>query len=206
MIGFFGGSFDPVHFGHLNNARAMKRLLDLSELYFMPCAKPVHKSELSFSNQARIEMLQLAIQDYDELKIDLREINRKSASYTITSLIEIKQQHPKTPICLIMGMDSYINLPTWKDYQDFVRYTHLVVLNRPEFTNNQIEFDLFTETQNINDLHQQACGLVYFANTPMLDISSSMIRGKISSQSDLTGLMPDTLIHYINHHGINQTT
>ena len=206
MIGFFGGSFDPVHFGHLDNARAMKRLLDLSELYLMPCAKPVHKSELSFSNQARIEMLQLAIQDYDELKIDLREINRESASYTITSLIEIKQQYPTTPICLIMGMDSYVNLPSWKDYQEFAQYTHLVILNRPEFTNNQIEFDLFTETQNINDLHQQACGLVYFANTPMLDISSSMIRGKISSQSDLTGLMPDTLIHYINHHGINQTT
>lgn len=206
MIGFFGGSFDPVHFGHLNNARAIKRLLNLSELYLMPCAKPVHKGELSFSNQARIEMLELAIQDYDELKIDLREINRKSASYTITSLIEIKRQYPDTPICLIMGMDSYVNLDSWKDYQDFAQYTHLVVLGRSGITNNRVAFESFNETQTINDLHQYPYGLVYFANTPMLDISSSMIRGKISTQSDLTGLMPDTLIHYINQHETKSTT
>lgn len=202
MIGFFGGSFDPVHFGHLENAHTIKHLLNLSELYLMPCASPVHKGELSFTNQARIEMLRLAIKDYDELKIDLREINRESASYTITSLIEIKRQYPTTPICLIMGMDSYINLPSWKEYQDFAQYAHLVVLNRDSVAHNRSALKPFTKTQTISDLHQKPCGLVYFADTPMLDISSSMIRGKISTQSDLTGLMPDTLIHYIKYHEI----
>jgi len=128
MIGFFGGSFDPIHFGHLKNAVSLKDTLNLSKLFLMPCAAPVHKNKLNFSNTQRLEMLQLATQEFSELFIDLREINRDSASYTIESLIDIKREYPDTPICLIIGMDSFINLHTWKDYQDFHQYVHLVVL------------------------------------------------------------------------------
>ncbi len=199
MIGFFGGSFDPVHFGHLKNAVSLKKTLGLSELFLMPCAAPVHKNKLNFSNDQRLEMLQLAIQEFDALSIDLREINRDSASYTIESLIDIKREYPDTPVCLIVGMDSFTNLRSWKDWQDFHHYIHLVVIARPGY---QAPKDLtcsFKPTESIAELRNQAAGLLYFDNTKLLDISSSEIQGKISAQQSLSGLLPESIIHYLQH-------
>jgi len=193
MIGFFGGSFDPVHFGHLKNAALLKSTLDLSELFLMPCAAPVHKNKLNFSNTQRLE--------------DLREINRDSASYTIESLIDIKHEYPDTPVCLIIGMDSFINLSTWKNYQDFHQYVHLVVIARPDCQAPITSYS-FTPTQTITELHNQTAGLLYFANTELLDISSSDIHcilfntalsGKMSAQQSLSGLLPESIIHYLQH-------
>jgi nicotinate-nucleotide adenylyltransferase (EC 2.7.7.18) len=154
MIGFFGGSFDPVHFGHLKNAVSLKDTLNLSRLFLMPCAAPVHKNKLNFSNAQRLEMLRLATQEFNELSLDLREINRDSDSYTIESLIDIKHEYPDTPICLIIGMDSFINLSTWKDYQDFHQYAHLVVIARPNYQAPSTSYS-FTLTQSVAELHDQ---------------------------------------------------
>lgn len=198
MIGFFGGSFDPVHFGHLKNVVSLKDTLNLSKLFLMPCAAPVHKNGLNFSNDQRLEMLQLATQEFNELSIDLREINRDSASYTIESLIDIKHEYPDTPICLIIGMDSFINLPTWKNYQDFHQYVHLIVIARPNYQAPSTSYS-FTLAQSVAELHDQTSGLLYFSNTELLDISSSDIQGKINTQQSLSGLLPESIIHYLQH-------
>jgi len=198
MIGFFGGSFDPIHFGHLKNAVSLKDTLNLSKLFLMPCAAPVHKNGLNFSNDQRLEMLQLATQEFNELSIDLREINRDSASYTIKSLIDINHEYPDTPICLIIGMDSFISLSTWKDYQDFHQYVHLIVIARPNYQAPSTSYS-FTPTQSVAELHDQASGLLYFSNTELLNISSSDIQGKINTQQSLSGLLPESIIHYLQH-------
>ena len=205
MIGFFGGSFDPVHFGHLKNAQQIKRELNLSELFLMPCREPVHKNELTFLTEQRLQMLQMAIEDFVELSLDTREINRKSESYSIDSLKEIALEFPEEIICLIIGMDSFNQLSSWKDYQTFHQYCHLIVLQRSGEKNKQ-NYANFTLAQNPGDLTYKNSGLIYFAKTDLHDVSSSDIRGilfetsqqgKIHAQQSLDELIPKRIINYL---------
>lgn len=189
MIGFFGGSFDPVHYGHLKTARAVKKELGLQQLFLMPCRAPVHKDALHFSNQQRLDMLNLALVEFNDLQIDMRELNRQSPSYTMETLKHIQFDYPNEEIFLIIGQDSFNTLKTWKDYQKFNGYASVVVL--PRIANNQ---SLNSDIAN-----------VHFAKTPVLDISSTQVRsilfdaasiGKINSQK-LSGLLPENIIQYI---------
>lgn len=196
MIGIFGGSFDPVHYGHLNNATSLKQALDLSELYLMPCANPVHKDGLTFSNTERLKMLELACEPLN-LRIDTREMDRQGDSYTIDSLIDIAKDHPSETLCLIIGADSFLQLDTWKDYQAFHQYCHLVVIERPESPlTHRADFG-FTLAESAEQLKQQPTGLVWFDQGEMLDISSSEIRGKIARGEDLSDLLPASVINHL---------
>ena len=172
----------------------------------MPCRAPVHKDNLVFSTRQRLEMLNIALQDFPGLKIDQREINRTSDSYSIDSLKEIAGEYPNETICLIIGMDSFNQLSTWKEYQDFTNYCHLIVMARPD-NQNQQNYCNFSLTDTVNDLQINKTGLIYFSKTKMLDISSSNIRGilssstingKIRSEKSLAGLLPAGIINYLN--------
>ncbi|KAA0445915.1 MAG: nicotinate (nicotinamide) nucleotide adenylyltransferase [Candidatus Thioglobus sp.] len=182
MIGFFGGSFDPVHYGHLKTAVAIKKELAIDELFLLPCKEPVHKNDLHFSNKQRLEMLNLALVEFDELQIDSREMDRKSASWTIDTLKEIKANYPNKKIFLIIGADSFATLNTWKDHQQLGKYAQLVVLPR---------------ANSVQDARKNST--VYFAKTPLIDISSTQIRSILKGKmcDNLTGLLPDSLINYI---------
>ncbi|SHN89783.1 nicotinate (nicotinamide) nucleotide adenylyltransferase [bacterium endosymbiont of Bathymodiolus sp. 5 South] len=179
MIGFFGGSFDPIHYGHLKTARAIKKELALSQLFLMPCKAPVHKDALQFSNKQRLEMLNLALIEFNDLKIDTREIDRQTPSYTIDTLKHIKEDYPNKKIFLIIGQDSFNTLETWKDYQQFGDYAQPVILPRT------------ADTQKIHTG-------IFFSKTPLVDISSTQIRNKIRNQQDLSGLLPENIIEYIH--------
>jgi len=180
MIGFFGGSFDPIHFGHLKNATAIKKELNLSELFLMPCATPVHKSKLRFSAKQRLDMLRLAVQEFSELSIDTREIDQQSSSYTIDSLKQIHTEHPNDKIFFIMGADSFDNIASWKKHQQLSDYATLVVLPR-----------IGSKQTNNED--------IYFSKAPLVNISSTQIRSKIDAQQSLSGLLPESIIHYLQH-------
>lgn len=129
-IGILGGTFDPVHFGHLRTALELKQILDLQEIKFLPCHTPVHKELPSAHPHHRIAMLQLAIANESGFALDDRELRRATPSYMIETLTSLRQELNDTPLILIMGSDAFTNLPTWKNWQQLLDMAHIAVAIR----------------------------------------------------------------------------
>lgn len=197
MIGIYGGSFDPVHLGHLITAESIKKELNFERLFLLPCCEPVHKNALHYSSKQRLEMLNLAIKEFPSLEIDTREIDRGGSSYMIETLAEIVKEFKDSSICLIIGMDSFINFKTWKKWDEFAKLIHLIILPRNTNQHPQKSLDTFDIALDKNHLNNKTSGLLYFSNSELIDISSSDIRGKIVSNQSLDGLTPSSIINIL---------
>ena len=200
MIGIYGGSFDPIHLGHLRTATSLKTELKLDHLFLLPCCEPVHKDGLKYSSNDRLKMLNLALNNFSTLEIDSREIIRGGDSYMIDTLRELKQIYKDEPICLIIGMDSFQKIKTWKDWQEFSKLVHLVILERRGFNNIDSSLDSFHNTKEVNQLRLESNGLLYFSNCPKINISSSDIRDRIAANQNLDDLLPKSVINYLRLH------
>jgi len=197
MIGIYGGSFDPVHLGHLKTATSIKNELDIERLFLLPCYQPVHKQSLNYSSEQRLEMLSLAIQDFPELEIDTREILREGSSFMIDTLIELVEEFNNHTICLIIGMDSFINFKTWKQWDEFADLVHMVVLPRSGDQPDKKSLDTFDLAKDKDHLKSELTGLLYFSNSKLIDISSSDIRDKIANDQNLDQLVPSSVINFL---------
>ena len=200
MIGIYGGSFDPIHLGHLKTATTLKTELQLDHLFLLPCCEPVHKDGLKYPSNDRLKMLNLALEKFSTLEIDSREILRGGGSYMIDTLHELKQIYRDEPICLIIGMDSFLKIKTWKDWQEFSKLVHLVILERQGFNIIDSSLDSFHNTKDVNELRLESNGLLYFSNCPKINISSSDIRGRIAANQNLDDLLPKSVINYLKLH------
>ena len=200
MIGIYGGSFDPIHLGHLKTATTLKTELQLDHLFLLPCCEPVHKDGLKYPSNDRLKMLNLALEKFSTLEIDSREILRGGGSYMIDTLHELKQIYKDEPICLIIGMDSFLKIKTWKDWQEFSKLVHLVILQRQGFNNIDSSLDSFHNTKEVNELRLESNGLLYFSNCPKINISSSDIRDRIAANQNLDDLLPKSVINYLRLH------
>ena len=200
MIGIYGGSFDPIHLGHLKTATTLKTELQLDHLFLLPCCEPVHKDGLKYPSNDRLKMLNLALEKFSTLEIDSREILRGGGSYMIDTLHELKQIYRDEPICLIIGMDSFLKIKTWKDWQEFSKLAHLVILQRQGFNIIDSSLDSFHNTKEVNELRLESNGLLYFSNCPKINISSSDIRGRIAANQNLDDLLPKSVINYLRLH------
>ena len=200
MIGIYGGSFDPIHLGHLKTATTLKTELQLDHLFLLPCCEPVHKDGLKYPSNDRLKMLNLALEKFSTLEIDSREILRGGGSYMIDTLHELKQIYRDEPICLIIGMDSFLKIKTWKDWQEFSKLVHLVILQRQGFNIIDSSLDSFHNTKDVNELRLESNGLLYFSNCPKINISSSDIRGRIAANQNLDDLLPKSVINYLRLH------
>ena len=200
MIGIYGGSFDPIHLGHLKTATTLKTELQLDHLFLLPCCEPVHKDGLKYPSNDRLKMLNLALEKFSTLEIDSREILRGGGSYMIDTLHELKQIYRDEPICLIIGMDSFLKIKTWKDWQEFSKLVHLVILQRQGFNIIDSSLDSFRNTKEVNELKLESNGLLYFSNCPKINISSSDIRDRIAANQNLDDLLPKSVINYLRLH------
>ena len=197
MIGIYGGSFDPVHLGHLQTATSIKNELSIDRLFMLPCSVPVHKNSLNYTSKERLQMLNLAIKEFTSLEIDTREILRGGNSFMIDTLLDLKESFKDESICLVIGMDSFINFKTWKNWDEFSKLVHLAVL--PRIGNQPISktLETFDTAKNAHQLKAKLNGYLYFSNSQMIDISSSDIRGKIAANQNLDNFLPTSIISFI---------
>jgi len=197
MIGIYGGSFDPVHLGHLQTAISIKNELNIDRLFMLPCFEPVHKNSLNYTSKQRLQMLDLAIKEFNCLEIDTREILRGGSSFMIDTLLDLKESFKNESICLIIGMDSFIKFNTWKNWDEFSKLIHLVVLPRNGDQPVSKTLTTFETVENIEQLKSNSSGHLYFSNSQMIDISSSAIRGKIAANQNLDNLLPISIINFL---------
>ncbi|GIC77818.1 nicotinate-nucleotide adenylyltransferase [Moritella sp. F3] len=205
-IGILGGTFDPIHNGHLRPCLDLLQQLNLAEVRLMPNHIPPHREAPGSSSAHRLAMAQLAVAQCDELSVDTRELNRTTPSYTIDTLIELAAENPRTPVCFLIGLDSLNSLHTWHRWQELLSYCHLVVSYRPNYKLTlapevQRIFEQ-VQTTNVEDLQQQKQGRILLWPSTQLEISATRIRQLIAQQQNPQYLLPDNVLSYIHKHNL----
>ncbi|MBK5142834.1 nicotinate-nucleotide adenylyltransferase [Budviciaceae bacterium BWR-B9] len=204
----FGGTFDPIHYGHLKPVEALAQEVGLNRITLLPNHVPPHRPQPEANTQQRLEMVKLAVAGNPLFAVDERELHRLAPSYTIDTLEEIRrEQGEEIPLAFIIGQDSLLTLHYWHRWQALLDYCHLLVCARPGYTDklDTPELERWLEqhrTTNIDDLKQQANGLIYLAHTPLLDISATDIRQRKHNGVSLDDLLPPSVQQYIEQQGL----
>lgn len=204
-VAIMGGTFDPIHNGHLRTAVEVLDRYQYSELRLIPCFQPVHKGQPSVSPQQRLEMAKLAISGDSRLRMDSREMDREGPSYSVDTLRDIRSEiGPNESLIMVLGMDSFLSLPTWQNWQELIQYSHLLVVSRPGWEPDLIsELSAFCENYRAASSHELQCapsGRVWFETLTPLGISSSMIRALARKNESIAYLLPEPVQKYIEQH------
>lgn len=192
-IGVCGGSFDPVHFGHLRTAFEVRQQLGLEQLRFIPAGNPPHKEGPRVSATDRVNMLELAIGGSPSVVIDERETQRLKPSYTIDTLLELQQELPQASLTLIIGTDQFSVFDTWHRWQDLLQVAHLAVMERPGELLSGFANDL---------LQGEYASKITLCPVTQLDISSTRIRKDWRAGTDIRFLVPYAVRQYIIEHNL----
>lgn len=209
MIAIFGGTFDPIHYGHLRPLWEVKQTLELDEVRMVPCFIPPHRGVPGASAEQRLAMLQLALKDVPGFVIDERELQRGGPSYMVDTLQSFRDELGETPLCLIMGLDAFLGLESWHQWRRLHELAHIVVTQRPgsELPDRGAIADLIikTQTQDLSELFVRIAGKTYFQAVTQLDISATAIREQIACGQDMRFLMPDSVRRFIETEGLYTT-
>lgn len=208
-IGILGGTFDPIHFGHLRLAEEMLELAHLRQILFIPTGTPPHRDAPQVSAQHRSAMVQLAIADQSAFVLDNREIMRTAKCYTVDTLRELRAElGAAQPLCLLMGGDAFLQLHTWHEWEQLFDLAHIVVGFRPGYT---LVERIHSATEKLRDhyqrrsctvaaLSQQPCGGIVELAIPKLEISATLIRSRVAENRSIRYLLPNTVADYIHQH------
>lgn len=196
-LGIFGGTFDPIHLGHLRTAFELMQSLDLAELRFVPAGRPPHRDAPFADAALRLELVRAAIADQPGFVVDDREIRRAGPSYTVLTLAELRAEHPRRPIVLAVGMDAFLGLTQWHRWQELFELAHLVVAYRPGWRapGDGPLGELLRErgTDRVADLHEALAGRIVVRPVTQLEISSTELRSLIAAGQDPRYLVPEAV-------------
>lgn len=200
-LGIFGGTFDPIHLGHLRLALELKQQLSLDEMRLIPGHKPPHRERPQVSSAQRLEMLKLALQDCPQLHWDDRELRREKNSYTYDTLCELRKElGSDISLVLCMGEDAFAGISTWYCWQELIRLAHIVVIARPGWSiPDQGDVRQFLQQHQgiVADLKRQTSGKIVMQSLRMLPISATEIRQQIARGESSQFLLPDSVWKFI---------
>ncbi|MDC1138959.1 nicotinate (nicotinamide) nucleotide adenylyltransferase [Gammaproteobacteria bacterium] len=203
-IGIFGGAFDPVHIGHSKLVSDIKKIFDFEKILIIPSGKPVLKSSHFADSIKRIEMLNVAFKNTQDVFIDDRETLKEKTSFTIETLREIcKEYESKQHFSFILGQDSFESFKSWKNWEEILTLCSLIVISRPNFFISQDYLDEFKNniTRSSSDFLMKH-GKIFFAETSMLDISSSEIRKKVYKKEFKKKMLEDQVLDFIKKNSL----
>ena len=206
-VAMLGGTFDPVHYGHLRLASEVRAALALPEVRLVPAGDPPHRGAPEASAADRIAMLELAIRDFPGLTVDTREIRRSGKSYTVLTLEELRSERPRSPLLLLLGADAFRGLTTWHEWQRLFELAHLVIVPRP---GADLETGLpqalerewrMRHARDPSPLRSRLAGSIYVQAISAQPISSTAIRTGLMREPEedpsLAGLLPAAVLAYI---------
>jgi len=204
IIGVFGGTFDPVHIGHLRVALELKTGLGFDEMRLLPCHRPPHRESPGADSQDRASMVRLALSDCPQLSIDERELHHSGPSYTVDTLVELRAELGKdVSLCLAIGMDALLKFDTWHRWLEIFELAHVVVVARPGWQQPEsgpVAKQLLQRAGTLSDLKGLSCGKIFIQQQTLLPISSTGIRRQIRAGESPQFLIPDVVWHYILEH------
>ena len=204
-IGVFGGTFDPIHLGHLRTALELLDKFELAQIRFVPCRYPPDQKSPLASAELRLQMVQLAVSSESDFVVDDRELNRDGPSYSITTLESLRDEFPDCVLALIIGMDAFLAFTSWHRWQDILRLAHLIVARRPGSklpdTGDIGELLARHGGRESSDLRRDSAGRIFVHAVTQLEISSSAIREMVGRGADPRFLVSEAVDAIIEESG-----
>lgn len=207
MIGVFGGTFDPVHLGHLRTALDVQHALQLQQVRFIPCSNPPHRAPPLASGTQRLAMLRLAVAAQHNFVVDTRELDRGGSSFMVDTLQSLRDEYTAVPLCLILGMDAMRHFDSWQRYLHILSLVHIVVMQRPgndleQLRSHPTVYTLIEQhrANAVADLQRQSAGLIWMQPVTQLAIAATEIRAMCARGEAIHYLVPDAVREYIHQH------
>jgi nicotinate-nucleotide adenylyltransferase len=203
----FGGTFDPVHRGHIESVCAVARLLGDVDVYLVPCQIPAHRPTPAASPEARLKMLQLAVAGQDRIFVDDCELRREGTSYTVDTLLGYRERVGESgPLLFLMGRDSWVTLPGWHRWEALTDLAHLLILERPGTDQGSPDvLGKWLKTRQVQDpeeMMNSSSGKVCFLSLDQIDVSASGLREAIAKGSSIEGNVNPLVMNYISQHNL----
>ena len=196
-LGIFGGAFDPVHKGHTQSLKFINDLKIVDEVYVIPNFASPHDKDIRSSGSHRLKMLEMAFNEFENIKINEFELNNKKKSYSYETLNSFKQLFPDRHFSLIIGLDSLHSFTTWKNWEEILSLCSLLVLGRTINKNKKLDKALESRiTLDIDDFFLEH-GKIFLLENDFINVSSSEIRKKIKNDESLEGLLDQNVQEYI---------
>lgn len=207
MIGILGGTFDPVHFGHLRTALDVQQYLSLSEVRFIPCGEPPHREKPLATPLQRLAMVRAAIAGQEKFTADDREIRRGGPSYMVDTLASLKKDFQNESLCLMLGTDAFNGLEKWHRWQEIFELANIVVMQRPAFMGQPLVNELLLaklkqRVLTAESFQKTIQGGICFIPVTQLDISATAIRQQYQQGKDIQFFLPDSVLTLIRQQNI----
>lgn len=210
LCAIYGGTFDPIHYGHLKSVEALAARVALHRVTIMPNNVPPHRPQPEANSQQRKAMVELAIAGNPLFKLDARELTRSTPSWTVETLEQVRaEQGLQQPLAFIIGQDSLLSLQHWHRWESLLDLCHLLVTQRPGYpvsmdTAGQQRWLASHSTTSVDELHATPAGKIYLAQTPMYDISATAIRQRLAQNLPCGDLVPAPVLAFIQQHKLYQ--